>query len=59
MKDPKDIGHWIEALASPNKELSKWEMDFIESVTDQWERYHRLSDRQIEILERIYAEKTE
>lgn len=40
------------------KRLSTWEIDFIENVAMQFEAYGRLSDRQVEILERIYTEKT-
>jgi uncharacterized membrane-anchored protein len=52
------IAHMIEMLKTPSQELTKWEEDFIESVTDQFERRGTLSDRQAEILEKIYAEKT-
>lgn len=34
--------------------LSKWEESFCESVKDQWDRNHRLSDRQKEILGQIW-----
>jgi hypothetical protein len=40
------------------KRLTSWETDFVESLTDQHERGQTLSDRQREILEGIYAEKT-
>jgi hypothetical protein len=51
--------HMIAELEHPSKPLTTWEESFVESVTDQWERRHWLSDRQLEILERIYAEKTD
>ncbi len=41
-----------------HKVLTPWETSFMESITDQFDRSGRLSDRQVEILERIYAEKT-
>jgi len=50
--------HMLELLESPSKELTKWEENFIESVTDQYQTKQWLSDRQLEILEKIYAEKT-
>jgi hypothetical protein len=53
------ITHMLSSLEAPYKELSKWEEDFLVSVTDQWETRQSLSDKQVEILERIYAEKTE
>lgn len=57
--DPKAfIAHMLAELETPAKSLSKWEEDFVESVSEQFERRGSLSDRQAEILERIYAEKT-
>ena len=38
--------------------LTSWESDFVDSVEDQLQARGRLSDRQIEILDRIYAERT-
>lgn len=51
--------HWamIEVLCDLEEGLSTWEMEFIESLSQRGQSY-RLSDRQIEILERIYEEKT-
>lgn len=54
----KLVMHMLQDLETPYKELTKWEEDFVISVTDQFERTHNLSERQFEILERIYAEKT-
>lgn len=39
------------------KRLSTWELDFLESVADQWQRKRALSPKQVEILERLYTEK--
>ncbi len=52
------IGEWIEKINNEGRDLSKWELDFMESITDQWERGGPFSTRQAEIVERIYAEKT-
>lgn len=57
-KTPAIIEHFLEALESPCRDLTKWEQDFIESVGNQFAERRTLSDRQFEILERIYAEKT-
>jgi len=38
--------------------LSKWEEDFMESLTDQFIERESISDRQEEILERIRNDKT-
>ncbi len=50
--------HMLSALESPSRELTKWEEQFIESLTEQFEERGHLSERQMEILERVYAEKT-
>lgn len=52
------ITHMLKCLEDPYKRLSQWEENFIMSVTDQWESRHSLSAKQVETLERIYAEKT-
>ncbi len=52
------IGDWIECVNTEGRNLSAWEVNFMESITDQFERAGSLSERQREILERIYAEKT-
>ncbi len=58
IKDASVIESWIELINEEGKGLSKWELDFMESITDQFERKQWISDKQEEILERIYAEKT-
>jgi hypothetical protein len=52
------IARWITAVKEESRNLTKWEEDFITSLDYQMEGYGRISDRQEEILERIYAEKT-
>ncbi len=49
---------WITAIYDRGTGLSKWEADFIDSLQLQLESRGSLSERQQEILERIYAEKT-
>ena len=36
--------------------LTNWEEDFIESIRDQFDERGSLSERQAEILEKIYSE---
>ena len=55
---PEVIEHWIDTILSEGKGLTKWEFDFVESISDQFEAKYWISDKQEEILERIYAEKT-
>jgi hypothetical protein len=52
--DRDTIQHWIERITDEGRNLTVWEIDFIESVTNQWQS---LTNKQIEILERIYTEK--
>lgn len=61
MKTPKTrelVEHFIHELYEPNTKLTQWEQDFVESVSDQFDRRGTLTDKQFEVLERIYAEKT-
>jgi len=48
----------LQALESPHKDLTEWEENFLESISDQFDKRGTLSDKQFEILDRIYAEKT-
>ncbi len=51
---------WIEALNSEaSDELTTWEVSFIESLTDRLDKGMNLTERQAEVLEKIYTEKTE
>ena len=52
------IDSLLNALETPLKDLTKWEENFLESVSDQFQRTRDLSDRQLEVLDRIYTEKT-
>lgn len=59
MKQKREvIADWIERVNTEGRNLNAWELGFMESITDQFERTHRLSDLQEEKLEKIYAEKT-
>ena len=49
---------WIEACQLSDN-LSEWEDNFINSLLDQLIKKGSLSHKQIEILERIYADKTD
>ena len=49
---------WIDAcLTEATKPLSKWEQDFIQSISDDLTFKGTLSEKQVEVLERIYTEK--
>lgn len=38
--------------------LTKWEADFVDSVATQLDARGALTERQVEILDKIYAERT-
>lgn len=57
-KTKEQIAFMIDSLGVPIKSLTPWEEQFLESVSDQFDRSSSLSDKQFEILERIYSEKT-
>ena len=54
--DQIDIKNMIDALADYIPQASKWEQGFFESFKSQFEKRHTLSERQIEIVQKI-AEK--
>jgi hypothetical protein len=58
MSSGPDWDKWIEAILTDGVNLSTWETDFVESIEIQRKSGRQLSDKQAEILERIYAEKT-
>lgn len=49
---------WIRKINEEGRGLSTWELEFMESVTEQFEDRGTLSAKQEEVVERIYAEKT-
>lgn len=58
MPTDADIHGWLDALETPSQDLTSWETDFLDSIREQVASGRRLSERQAEIVERIYAEKT-
>lgn len=58
--DPKVQLDWIhKCFSEATISLSDWEIKFLRSIRDDIHRKITLTDRQVEILERIYAEKTD
>jgi hypothetical protein len=53
-----NIQHMLRELERPAKALTDWELNFLASITDQFNRRGSLSQKQFDILEKIYAEKT-
>ncbi len=56
--DADVIAHWFGVIETDSDGLTEWEEEFVESTAAQFARRGTLSDKQVEILERIYAEKT-
>lgn len=54
----ENLEHFLTTVQEEGRNLTKSETDFIESLAEQWERSHSMSEKQAEILERIYADKT-
>lgn len=59
MKYPPDIiQRWLDELEANPEKLTPWEVDFVESVIIQFKFKKDLTEKQENVLERIYAEKT-
>lgn len=52
--DVKRIREVLDVVESETDKLSAWEQQFIESASDQYARNGSLSEKQLEVLERIY-----
>jgi hypothetical protein len=52
------LREWIDACEEHEEALTKWERDFVASVSDQLTRRGMLSREQCHTLEDIYAERT-
>lgn len=52
------IEEMLNKLDTPSKELTKWEENFLESINEQYQQRGSLSERQFDVLDRIYSEKT-
>lgn len=50
----KKIIHYMLDAFDDKSNLTDWESNFIDSITQQFDDIGHLSDRQCEILERIY-----
>ena len=56
--DPIVLFSWLEACEENIDRLSVWEMGFIENIRKTLDKYGKLSEKQADTLERIYAEKS-
>ncbi len=54
----ENVKHFIEQLESPKKKLTAWEVSFLESVSEQFDAWGQVTQKQFDVLEKLYAEKT-
>jgi len=52
------VADMLKELERPYKVLTAWELNFLESVRGRFEITLELSERQVEVLEKIFLEKT-
>lgn len=58
-EDKELLQSWINSiLFEASDKLTDWESNFVDSISDQLVQRGKLSLKQTEILERIYATKT-
>lgn len=53
----KVIEHWLDSIDSCGTEITDWEDDLLADIQKQFEERGSISDKQEEILERIYSER--
>lgn len=49
---------WAADIRSQARNLTAWEQQFLDAIEERLEEGWNLSEKQAEVLERIYAEKT-
>ena len=54
---PDTIRYWLEIIRTEAKTLTKWEEDFIDSVSEQFATNRYLSNKQEAIIEKIYKKE--
>ena len=52
------VDQWLTLIQEQGRNLSKWEQDFVDDVADKLRGGRFLTEKQVGIVERIYAEKT-
>lgn len=57
-EEKKLIEEWFKEIDEKGVNLTKWEEDFMDSIKEQYKERKYLSMKQMEILERIYADRT-
>jgi hypothetical protein len=57
-KNPEIHKMWVKRCLEDGKGITSWEDSFLTSLETQLEKGKELSEKQIDILERIYSDKT-
>ncbi len=58
MSDAQDWDEWLDQIAERGVNLTAWEIDFVEDMQGKRAAKRTLTDKQVEILERIFAQRT-
>jgi len=53
-----ELTRWVHICMTEGRNLTKWEEEFLWSMQHRLEEHRSLSERQVEVLEKIYEEKT-
>ncbi len=56
-EEREKIAFWLKELENPVGQLTAWELQFVESVADQFGSRGTLTSKQVEVLARIHEEK--
>lgn len=57
LQQKDNVSRWIHGLENPRQDLNAWELGFLASVADQFDRIEFLSEKQIDTLKKLYEEK--
>lgn len=56
--DRTDWEQWVDAITLNGVNCTTWELEFVESMQARLQAGRQLTEKQADILERIYAERT-
>lgn len=51
----KEVEYKLEECSNNLESLNEWEQSFVTDVSDQLSNYSRISQKQLEVLEKIYG----
>lgn len=56
-RSDRDLSAWIEAVNDDGVNLTSWEEEFMRDITKKWAKRRVLSDKEQDVLERIYTDR--